>query len=121
MLSVLRAVSGLIALAILTVVWRIRFLYRKRLRHRRDREEQDLRSRGFDTEGIRQIRQLRGDTSVLSTGDTVSLVLLIVSFIAAVRFPITGPCFVVTVAAVVIRGAVRNAKRQKSSGADRSS
>lgn len=109
-------VIGLLLIAALLLIWRSRAASRARLRHRM---EEQLRSQGFDSEGIRQIQQLRSRSSILSIGDSLLLVSLAVGVILAVRFPTTGPFLVLVVAAALVRGVVKNSKRPKNPGEDR--
>lgn len=109
-------VIGLLLIAALLLLWRSRAASRARLRHR---AEEELRSRGFDAEGIRKIQQLRRRGSILGIGDTVLLVSLAVGVIMTTRFPTTSPFLVLVVAAVLIRGFVKNSRRPKSPGEDR--
>lgn len=110
-------VIGLFLIAALLPIWRSRAASRARRRHRM---EEELRSQGFDSEGIRRIQQLRSRSSLLGIGDTLLLVSLAVGVIMAVRFPTTGPFLVLVVAAALIRGLIKNSKRPKNPGQDRS-
>lgn len=109
--------SVLVAAAVPLLIWRSRSQSQK---HREQSEEHELRSRGFDLDGIRKLQQLRGGGSVIAIGDIVLLVLLILGLVTTLDFPVTGPFLVLVVAAALIRGAVKNSRRQQSSGDDRS-